>query len=117
MNTESARKQELKNRVAEIETALSKKKHKYQSGIEKLERKITKRKKKLEKKVLSLEETLAQLKHRLEKVRESEQHEAIDHLETYLQEVDQQGTNLRRLWGFLQSEIKKLFNKNPVSQK
>ena len=72
---------------------------------------ITKeRKKELEGKITDLEESLSNLKEKLNKEQEEEQHEAIDHLDEYLKEIDHRYSNLRDFWAILGDELKELFS-------
>ncbi|WP_447968674.1 hypothetical protein [Nitrospira sp. M1] len=69
---------------------------------------IATRKQALEQKVDELEDTLLQLKQQLKKEREAEQHEAIDHLEEYLEQVNNKYANLQGFWKVLRKEIAEL---------
>lgn len=63
----------------------------------------------LETKVANMEASLAVLKQRLEKVKELEQHDAIDHLEESLNEIDTSYSNIKKFGQLLLADIKDLF--------
>ncbi len=69
------------------------------------------RKKELESKITDLEDSLTNLKQQLNKEKEEEQHEAIDNLDDYLEEIDHKYTNLKDFWSILGKEIKGLFSR------
>ncbi|GJL50208.1 hypothetical protein [Candidatus Nitrospira salsa] len=73
---------------------------------------IASRKHALEQKVEELEETLLQLKQQLKKEREAEQHEAIEQLEVYLDQVNNKYSNLQGFWQLLRKEISELLAVN-----
>lgn len=70
-----------------------------------------KRTKELEAKITDLEESLSNLKKKLNKEQIEEQHEAIDNLDVYLDEIDHKYSNLKDFWSILGSEIKDIFSK------
>ena len=63
----------------------------------------------LENKISDLEETLHDLKHQLHAQSEAEQHDAIDHLEDYLEQVDHKYANFREFVEMLLVEVRGLF--------
>ena len=72
---------------------------------------IASRKQALEQKIDELEETLAKLKQELKREMEAEQHEAIDHLEMYLERVNHKFANLHDFWQILREEISALLRR------
>jgi hypothetical protein len=66
---------------------------------------IASRKQAIEQKIDELEDTLAKLKQELKREMEAEQHEAIDHLEIYLERVNHKFANLQDFWQLLREEI------------
>lgn len=66
----------------------------------------------LEGKIAELESTLLSLRQRLDAVKALEQHEAVDHLEQCLEEVDSRYSNLKDFGWLLLSDIKKLFGRH-----
>ena len=68
------------------------------------------KKKALETKITDLEESLSKLKDKLYDEQIEEQHEAIDHLDEYLEEIDSRYSNLKDFWAILGKEIKELFS-------
>jgi hypothetical protein len=125
----------IKRELAELKLALSKKKKKFEA--KKAERKaalLAQRKKmkqkmgqldamydaksrKLEKKISNLEEKIRQEKMELFKAIAIEQHDAIDHLENYLEEVDHRYANLRGFWKVIKKEFRDLVRKNKKARK
>ena len=63
----------------------------------------------LEQKIRDMETALARLKSELKVEAERDQHEAIDHLEQYMSEVDNSNANLQEFFRVLKEEIAKLF--------
>ncbi|BFM04913.1 hypothetical protein [Halioxenophilus aromaticivorans] len=63
----------------------------------------------LEYQIHEMEHALASLKVRLHEVEEDEQHQAIDHLEDCLDEVDHRFSNLRDFGQLLLSDTRRLF--------
>lgn len=59
----------------------------------------------LERKIEVLETRLAELKSRLKDIETAEQHEAIDHLDEYLQEIDQEYDGIRSFWPLVVREL------------
>ena len=70
-----------------------------------------KNKEELERKITDLEKSLSNLRKKLNEEQIEEQHEAIDNLEVYLDEVDHKYSNLRDFWSILGNEIKEFFSK------
>ncbi len=70
--------------------------------------KVVSRKQVLEQKVNDLEETLAQLKQQLQREIETEQHAAIEELESYLDQVNNKYANLQGFWQVLREELSEL---------
>lgn len=75
------------------------------------------RKKELEGKITDLEESLSKLKEQLNKEQQEEQHEAINHLEEYLEEVAHRYANLKDFWSIIGQELKELFSKRDSKEK
>ena len=67
---------------------------------------ISTRKQELEQRISDLEASLADMKRQLSQEIESEQHDAIDHLEGYLEEVDHKYRNVREFLTLLITEIR-----------
>lgn len=63
----------------------------------------------LERKISDLEKTLHDLKRQVLEQSEAEQHEAIDHLEEYLEQADHKYANLRTFLVTVMDEIRGLF--------
>ena len=74
---------------------------------------VSTRKEELEHKISDLQETLQDLKRQLNEQIETEQHEAIDHLEDYLEQADHKYANLREFVVTLLNEIRDLLHGNP----
>ena len=74
------------------------------------------KKKKLEEKITDLEESLSNLKSQLNKEQLEEQHEAIDNLDVYLDEIDHRYSNLKDFCSILGQELKELFSKQSESE-
>jgi chromosome segregation ATPase len=70
---------------------------------------ITSPKEELEKKISELEESLSELKRQLHQQEEKEQHEAIDNLELYLEQIDNKYENLRNFWPIVVDELRDFF--------
>ncbi len=68
-------------------------------------------KKELESKIVDLEKSLSKLKKKLNEEQIEEQHEAIDNLDVYLDEIDHKYSNLRDFWSIIRTEIKEFFTK------
>ncbi len=64
----------------------------------------------LETKIRELEKSLASLKKQLQEEIEAEQHESIDHLEEYFQEVSGKFTRFSNLWIVAKQELDELLN-------
>ncbi|MDA8017670.1 MAG: hypothetical protein MPN21_09505 [Thermoanaerobaculia bacterium] len=69
------------------------------------------RKEELSNRIQELETALGGLKSQLHEIEEIEQHEAIDNLERYLDQVDHKFRNLGDLWTLLVDEMKGLFGR------
>ena len=70
---------------------------------------VTSRKQELEMKISDLEESLLALKLQLEHQEEQVQHEAIDELEYYFNEINHKYEDFRGFWSILAEEIQFLF--------
>jgi len=68
------------------------------------------RKQALESRIAELEDTLAHLKEQLKTEEEAEQHDAIDKLEIYLDELNDRNANLQAFWKVLREEIRDIFS-------
>ena len=68
-------------------------------------------KKELESKIIDLEKSLSKLKKKLNEEQIEEQHEAIDNLDVYLDEIEHKYSNLRDFWTVIRTEIKDFFSK------
>ncbi len=64
----------------------------------------------LETKIKELEKSLASLKKQLQEEIEAEQHESIEHLEEYFQEVSGKFTRFSNLWIVAKQELDELLN-------
>lgn len=67
----------------------------------------------LESKICEMEHALASMKLRLIAVKQDEQHQAVDHLEDCLDEVDHRFANLRDFGHALLCDTKRLFGLRP----
>lgn len=67
-------------------------------------------KKELERKIADLEESLSTLKDKLSEQDETAQHDAIDNLDKYLDEIEHKYSNLRAFWSILGNELKGIFS-------
>lgn len=67
------------------------------------------RKQELETKIADLEDSLSALKQQLKRQEEDVQHEAIDNLEFYLEQVDHKYKNFRSFWSIIAGELRDLF--------
>ena len=74
---------------------------------------IVSRNQQLRKKISDIEESLSTLKEQLKKQEEKAQHDAIDNLESYLEQVDNKCENFSTLWTMVREEIQELFKKGP----
>ncbi|MGQ7843812.1 hypothetical protein ACUNV4_05010 [Granulosicoccus sp. 3-233] len=72
---------------------------------------VASRKRELQVKIEEMETTLRGLRERLRQEEENEQHEAIEHLEQYLGDIDSKYTNLHEFWQVIRSEISSLLDK------
>ncbi|MCH6256246.1 hypothetical protein MLD52_06780 [Puniceicoccaceae bacterium K14] len=61
----------------------------------------------LETKIAELRKSLNELEGNLEKAREGEQHEAINHLEDYINEVDTKFSSFQIFWKTLLEDLRK----------
>jgi len=66
-------------------------------------------KEELERKIADLETTLQDLKRQVREQTEAEQHDAINHLEEYLEQADHKYANLRIFLVTVLNEIRALF--------
>ncbi|GAA6167155.1 hypothetical protein [Sessilibacter corallicola] len=64
----------------------------------------------LHEKIAMLEGTLVELKSKLNEIEEQEQHEAIDHLEKYLEELNHHYSHLQSVGQILVKELHKVFH-------
>ncbi len=64
----------------------------------------------LETRISELEGSLGELKQQLNSIESTEQHEAIDNLEVYLNAIDHKYSNLRSFWQMLTQEIREIFS-------
>lgn len=70
---------------------------------------LSTRKEELERQITDLEMTLHDLKRQVQEEIEVEQHDAINHLEEYLEQADHKYANLRELVVTVLNEIRDLF--------
>ncbi|MEM7009163.1 MAG: hypothetical protein AAF462_08525 [Thermodesulfobacteriota bacterium] len=70
------------------------------------------RKKELEAKITDLERSLANLRTKLNEEQLEEQHQAIDNLDVYLDEIDHKYSHLKDFWTILTRELKELFGRD-----
>ena len=68
------------------------------------------KKEELAHKISDLEKSLSDLKEQLGKEQIQEQHEAIDHLDDYLKEIDHKYSKLKIFWSILAKEIRGLLS-------
>lgn len=66
----------------------------------------------LESKICEIENVLTSLKLKLQKVEAEEQHQAIDHLEDCLEEVDARFSNLKDFGHLLLLDAKRVFGQH-----
>lgn len=71
----------------------------------------SKSKRELEERIHSLEESLAELKRKLADLQAEEQHEAIDHLNEFLHEVDHELDSLRTFWPEAMKELRRILGR------
>ncbi len=64
----------------------------------------------LETKIRELEKSLASLKKQLQEEIEAEQHESIEHLEEYFQEVSGKFTRFSNVWAIAKQELNELLH-------
>ncbi|MDO6683553.1 MULTISPECIES: hypothetical protein [unclassified Oceanobacter] len=74
---------------------------------------MSENKQELQRKIEKMELRLAELKTRLAAVELAEQHEAVDHLDEYLQAVDHEYDSLRAFWPVVVQEFRTLLGKKP----
>lgn len=70
------------------------------------------RKQELQEKIEEIEVKLHDLRERLRSQEQSAQHDAIDHLEDYLGEVDNKYANLRDFWQVIREEWRELVSRS-----
>lgn len=75
------------------------------------------RKHELTSRISDLEESLEKLKLQLDHLEEDEQHEAIDNLEIYLEQIDHKYDNLRSFWAVVVNEFQELFGNSQDDDK
>lgn len=68
------------------------------------------RKRELQTKIEEMEATLKGLREELGREEEDSQHEAIDHLESYLGDIDNKYTSLRDFWAVIREEFTALID-------
>jgi len=79
---------------------------------------MNKRRQELEQRITQLERSLEQLKAQLKKETEADQHQAIDQLENYFNEVDDRFAHLSDFWGSMLEEFHSIFNSDtPIEHK
>lgn len=61
----------------------------------------------LESKIADLKNSISELEGRLEHAREQAQHEAVDHLEDFINEVDTRFSSFQLFWQTLLEDLKK----------
>lgn len=71
---------------------------------------MTEKKEELTRRLQELEESIDGLKRGLHNLEESEQHEAIDHLEEYLEQVEHKYENVRSFLPLVLTELRSLFS-------
>ncbi len=64
----------------------------------------------IETKIEALEESLAYLKKQLQEEIEAEQHESIEHLEEYFQEVSGKFNRFSNLWAIAKQELNEILH-------
>jgi len=71
---------------------------------------LSTKKEELERKISDLEATLHDLKRQVQEQIETEQHDAIEHLEDYLEQIDHKYANLREFLVTVFNEIRDLLH-------
>jgi hypothetical protein len=135
MNSVTSKKKMIKRELAELKLALSKKKKKLETRqaerraallahrkkmrqkLVELEAVYDAKSKKLESKISALEEQILLEKNELLKAIAIEQHDAIEHLETYLEEIDHRYANLSGFWKVIKQEFRDVIRKNKKARK
>ena len=69
------------------------------------------KKQELEQHIVELERSIAELRQQLRQLEEADQHEAIDHLEACMAEMEHRWDGLKAFWPLLQSELREVFGK------
>lgn len=64
----------------------------------------------LTRRVEELESSLAELKRGIEELEEKDQHEAIDHLDEYLEDIDHKYENVKRFLPVLVDDLRALLH-------
>ncbi|WP_028292572.1 hypothetical protein [Oceanobacter kriegii] len=65
----------------------------------------------LENKIANLEARLVDLKDRLARIEQTEQHDAVEHVDEYMEVLDREFASLREYWPVALQELQKLFKK------
>lgn len=129
MHDIKAKKKIIKRELAELKLALSNKKKKlkkkkvehqklYEEQKRNMEQKLSELKNTLDAKNVKFEKKVAKIKSKIDKEKKElfkvisiEQHNAINHLETYLEEVDHKYENLGGFWKTTKKEFRDLMRK------
>ncbi len=69
------------------------------------------KKQELEQHIVELERSIAELRMQLKQLEEADQHEAIDHLEACMEEMEHRWDGLKEFWPLLRSELREMFVK------
>ncbi|MBN1379134.1 MAG: hypothetical protein JXA04_07840 [Gammaproteobacteria bacterium] len=111
------KKKKLEKKQTEQQIMLLERKKKMQHKLLELEAVFQEKNNKLENKISRLENEIANEKNELLKAVAIEQHDAIDHLETYLEEVDHKYAYFRGLWKMIRKEFKDIIRNNIKARK
>lgn len=112
MEKELPKKKRLKRKIADLKLTLESQKKKIAKKDRKAEQALLLEKQKRAEKIADLEHALNKAKQKLMKEIAKEQHQAIDHLEGYFDEVDHRYANLREFWTLIKHEIHDLLGHN-----
>ena len=116
MDLELSKKKKIKRKIDDLKlTLISQKKKMAKKNLED-EQALQEKKQKRAQKIADLERSLAKTKQKLMQEIATEQHEAIDHLEGYLDEVDHRFSNLREYWTLIKHEIREILGHNKPDQ-